>query len=43
LRAEGIASNLFTPQFGDELPMALMGDWSAKNIAPIRILIGAKP
>jgi len=43
LQAAGIASGRFTPQFGDELPMALMGNWDAKNIAPIRILIGAKP
>jgi hypothetical protein len=27
------------PQFGDELPMAIMGDWDAKNIAPIRMLV----
>jgi hypothetical protein len=31
------------PQFGDELPMAIMGDWDARNIAAIRILVGAKP
>jgi hypothetical protein len=45
LRAEGITSNRFRPQYDDELPMAYMGaeNWDSKDIAPIRILIGAKP
>lgn len=43
LRAAGIFSTRFVPQFGDELPMAIMGNWDSKNVAPIRILVGAKP
>ena len=44
LQSEEIVSGRFMPQFNDELPMALMGDiWDVKNIAPIRVLISAKP
>ena len=41
-QSEGIASGGFA-QFGDELPMAIMGTWNTKNVAPIRILVSAKP
>jgi hypothetical protein len=44
LQSAGVVSGRFFPQFGDELPMAMMGDnWDQQNIAPIRILVGAKP
>jgi hypothetical protein len=43
LQAEGIVTERFVPQFGDELPMAIMGTWDAKKVAPIRILVSAKP
>ncbi len=43
LQAAGIVSGRFAPQFDDELPMALMGTWDKNNVAPIRMLISAKP
>ena len=43
LRSEGIVSGRFTPQFNDSLPMAIMGSWDEKNVAPIRMLVSAKP
>jgi hypothetical protein len=43
LQSAGIASGRFAPQFGDELPMALMGIWDDRNVAPIRMLVSAKP
>jgi hypothetical protein len=43
LNSAGIATEQFAPQFNDELPMALMGNWDKNNIAPIRILVSAKP
>lgn len=42
LQAEEIISHRL-PQFGDELPMALLGAWDQKKIAPIRILVSQKP
>ena len=43
LQSSGIVSSRFTPQFDDELPMAIMGVWDKNNVAPIRILVSAKP
>lgn len=44
LQSEGIVAGRFTPQFNDDLPMAIMGNWpSPKDVAPIRMLISAKP
>jgi len=43
LQSAEIVTLRFTPQFGDELPMAIMGDWDVKTVAPIRILVSAKP
>jgi len=43
LESNGITCGRLT-QFGDELPMAVMGPtWNTNNIAPIRMLISAKP
>ena len=43
LQAAGIVTSRFRPPFDDELPMALMGTWDSKNVAPIRTLVSAKP
>jgi hypothetical protein len=43
LQSAHIVSGRFSPQFNDKLPMALMGVWDEKNVAPIRILVSAKP
>jgi hypothetical protein len=43
LQSAGIACTQFTPQFDDTLPMALVGNWDKNNIAPIRMLVSAKP
>ncbi len=44
LRSQGVVANRWDQQFGDELPAALTGPtWDTKSIAPIRMLIGAKP
>jgi hypothetical protein len=43
LQDAGIATRPFVPQFDDTLPMAIVGEWDAKNVAPIRMLISAKP
>ena len=43
LQSEGIASRRFAPQFSDDLPMAIMGTWDNNNVAPIRMLVSAKP
>jgi hypothetical protein len=45
LQSEGIVSGGFTPQFTDDLPMAIMGNgpWNSTNVAPIRMLVSAKP
>jgi hypothetical protein len=42
LQSEGILTEKFQ-QFGDELPMAIVGNWDANHIASIRILVSAKP
>lgn len=43
LQSEGIVAGRFTPQFNDDLPMAIMGNWDNKKVAPIRMLVSAKP
>ena len=43
LQTEGIVAGRFTPQFNNELPMAVMGTWDSNNVAPIRMLVSAKP
>jgi hypothetical protein len=43
LQLEGIVTGRFTPQFDDTLPMAIMGKWDTTNVAPIRMLVSAKP
>jgi hypothetical protein len=43
LQSAGIASSRSLLQFDDKLPMAIMGSWDEKNVAPIRMLVSAKP
>lgn len=43
LQEAGIVARPFAPQFDDSLPMAIMGTWDVNNVAPIRMLISAKP
>lgn len=43
LQSVGIASERLTRQFAGELPMIVTGHGDPRNMAPIRILIGAKP
>ena len=43
LQIEGLVAQQFLPQFDDKLPMAIMGEWDEKQVAPIRILVCAKP
>jgi len=42
LRAQGIVAGSFTPQYTDQITIAVMGDW-AGTTAPIRLLVAAKP
>jgi hypothetical protein len=43
LGAEGLATTRAVQQYTDELPMAIMGNWDSKNVAPIRMIVSAKP
>jgi hypothetical protein len=42
LREAGIVSDRI-PQYNDDLPAALTGNWDTHNTAPIRIIVGTKP
>jgi hypothetical protein len=42
LHEAGIAVGLI-PQYDDQLPIAMIGNWDTKATAPIRIIIGSKP
>jgi len=44
LNSGGMSSTLFTPFTGTEIPAAINGpNWDTNDIAPIRIMVGAKP
>ena len=44
LRSEGLACTRFAPFTGTAIPAAIMGPpWDIKDIAPLRIMVGAKP
>jgi hypothetical protein len=42
LKEAGIASGRL-PAYDDNLPAAMAGRWDSSNIAPIRMIVGAKP
>jgi ABC-type multidrug transport system fused ATPase/permease subunit len=43
LNSAGVHTGPDAPQYDDKLPMALMGKWDEKNVAPIRMYVSAKP
>ena len=43
LNLMGIQTIRALPQYNDEIPMALIGTWDKKNVAPIRVYVSAKP